>query len=314
MPAPTPIPDSLLHGPFTRAEAKRTGLPSKALLGKRFTRVHPRVWVHVDHPMSDLDLITAAALAAPSYAKLTDAARLRALGYDDLPLRPICFVVPDDHHVALDGVLVHRTKTMPPLDDVGATPAAAFIGCCAEERLIDLIAAGDWLVRHGHTSIAAIVELAARDDWRPGAARALEVAPQLNPRARSPRESKLRAYLVAAGLPVPEVNVELEVDGRMLGCVDLLYRRWMLVIEYEGRQHAEDDHQFNVDISRYEGFRDRRVTYVQVTNGRFANPRALVILVHQKLVACGYDGPAPSFGQRWRDLIAPVPGAHARRR
>ncbi|KAA1420017.1 hypothetical protein FE697_019245 [Mumia zhuanghuii] len=261
-----------------------------------------------------MDLITAAALAAPSYAKVTDGARLRLLGYDGLPLRPICFVVPDDHHVALDGVLVHRTKLVPPVDDVGVTPAAAFLGCCAEERTIDLIAAGDWLVRNGHARIAEIADLATSDGWRPGAARARAILPQLNPRARSPRESKVRAYLVAAGLPAPEVNVELEVGGRMLGCVDLLYRRWMLVIEYEGRQHAEDEHQFNVDISRYERFRDHHVTYVQVTNARFANPRAMVMLVHQKLVACGYDGPAPSFGRRWRDLIAPVEGAHARRR
>ncbi|MGH1565633.1 hypothetical protein [Mumia sp. DW29H23] len=264
--------------------------------------------------MSDLDHIRAAALAAPAYAKVTDSSRLRMLGYDDLPLRPICFVVPDDHHASLEGILVHRTKIVPPLDAVGVTPAAAFVGCCAEERSIDLIAAGDWLVRHDHATVTEIVDLAERDDWRPGATRALEIVPHLNPRSRSPRESKVRAYLVAAGLPVPEVNVDLEVGGKMLGCVDLLYRRWLLVIEYEGRQHSEDDHQFNVDIGRYERFRDHHVAYVQITNARFASPRALVMLVHQKLVARGYDGPAPVFGRRWRDLIAPVEGAHARRR
>ncbi|MFD1827698.1 hypothetical protein [Mumia zhuanghuii] len=314
MPAPTPLPAQLTNRPFSRDELVPLGLSPKLLLGKRFRRLHPETWVHTDHAMTDSDQIAAAALAVPSYAQPTDGTRLRMLGYDDLPLEPICFVVPDDHHVALDGIMVHRTKEMPPLDASGVTPAAAFLGCCAEEPLIDLVAAGDWLLRHGHATHEELAELAIRDSWRPGADRALEVLPMLNPRSRSPRESKVRAMLVMAGLPTPEVNVDLFVEGRFLGCADLLYHRWLLVLEYEGRQHAEDVHQFNVDIGRYEGFRDHGVTYVQITSARFARPRALVILVHRKLVSLGYDGPAPSFGPRWRALFAPVPGPHARRR
>lgn len=88
---------------------------------------------------------------------------LRLLGYDDLPLTPICFTVTDDHHVALDGVRVHRTKVMPPLDDVGVTPAGAFVGACPQERGIDVVAAGDWLLRHAHAhaSREEIAELVA---------------------------------------------------------------------------------------------------------------------------------------------------------
>ncbi|WP_262852766.1 hypothetical protein [Mumia quercus] len=314
MPAPTPLPPQLTNRPFSREELVGLGLSPKLLLGRRFRRLHPEVWVHAEHALSDRDRIAAAALAVPSYARVTDGARLQLLGYDDLPLTPICFVVPDDHHVALDGVMVHRTKVMPPLDDVGVTPAAAFVGACAEERGIDLVAAGDWLLRHEHAAREEIAELVTRDPWRPGADRARAILPTLSPRSRSPRESKVRAMLVAAGLPAPEVNVDLLVDGRFLGCADLLYRRWLLVLEYEGRQHAESAHQFNVDIGRYEGFRDHGVTYVQITQARFARPRALVLLVHRKLVALGYEGPAPSFGPRWRALLAPVPGSHARRR
>ncbi|PJJ53627.1 hypothetical protein CLV56_3118 [Mumia flava] len=314
MPAPTPVPPCLSDGPFSYRQAREARLSKKVLHGQRFRRVFPEVWVLRDHGMTLLDWITAASLAVPDDAHLTDAARMVALGYDDLPFRPICFVLERDHHVDIDGILVHRTLRLPPCDDIGVTPAAAFVGCCAHEAMIDLIALGDWLVRHGHASVPEIVELATEDAWRPGAERALEVVRLLDPRARSPRESKLRACLVVAGLPKPECNVDLVVDDRRLGCVDLLYRRWLLVVEYEGRQHAESPEQFGTDISRYEGFRDHHVAYVQITNARFSQPRATVLRVYRALVERGYDGPRPKFGARWRNLFAPIPGAHYRRR
>lgn len=314
MPAPTPLPPRLTAGPFPRSALADVRLSPKVLLGDRFTRLLPNVWVHTAHPMSDLDHIRAACLAVPERARLTDAARLRVLGYDDLPLRPICFLTPDDHHADLDGVLVHRTSAMSPCDDVGVTPAAAFLECCADEALIDLVAAGDWLIRNDHTSPEEITELAEEQPWRPGARRVGEVLPLLDPRSRSPRESKLRALLVVAGLPKPEVNVDLVVRGRKLACVDLLFLPWLLVVEYEGRQHAEDDQQFNVDIDRYELLRRHEVPYLQVTDAKYRQPRALVQWVHQALVARGYDGPAPVFGAAWRGLFAPRVGAHTRRR
>lgn len=42
--------------------------------------------------------------------------------------------------------------------------------------------------------------------------------------------------------------MRIEVGGELLGIVDLLLRCVMLVLEYEGRQHAESIQQFNRDI------------------------------------------------------------------
>ena len=46
-------------------------------------------------------------------------------------------------------------------------------------------------------------------------------------RVDSPRESRLRLCLVLAGLPEPEVNPVVTVDGRRVGRVDLLVDGWL---------------------------------------------------------------------------------------
>lgn len=306
MPAPSSLPDHLLHGPFTAADALHAGVSEKVLRGKRFVRMFPRVWVHVAHVMTRADELRAAELAAPHRAHLSHLSRIQRLGLDIGPRTPYHFTVAGDLHIALDDVFVHRTEVLPPLDGDGVTPAAAFVQVCATMRMIDAIMIGDWLLHRHHMTVLEVAELARRDPWRPGAAQALRVLPHLDAAARSVKESETRAVMTFSGLPRPEVNVDLVVDGRWLGCVDLLLRLWRFVVEYEGRQHAETIDQFNRDITRYAGFRDSAVTYVQVTSEMLGRPRRLVVRIHELLCAAGYDGPPPVFGARWRSLFAPI--------
>ncbi|KAA1379822.1 hypothetical protein [Aeromicrobium fastidiosum] len=212
----------------------------------------------------------------------------------------------------MDGVVLHRTKVMPPLDDVGLTPAAAYIQYCATARLIDAIGVGDWLAHRRHLSIIELAELVRRDRWRPGAQQARQVLRHLDAGSRSLPESEVRLLLGFAGLPVPEVNVSIVVDGELLGIVDLLVREVMLALEYEGRQHAESIVQFNRDIQRYATFRRHGVEYLQVTHEMRTRPRTLVSRIHTRMVELGYDGPAPVFGRRWDELHAPIPAGAVR--
>ena len=300
------IPDALRHRPFHIREALSLGVSERRLRGKSWTRLFPRVWVHVDHVMTHHDWIEAASLAMPERAQLSHVTRIQALGVDVGPLRPFHFIVSGDLHIDLDGIFLHRTEVLPPLDDVGVSPAAAFIQHCATARMIDAIKVGDWLLHHRHMSLLEVAELARRDHWRPGAHQARRVLPQLDAASRSLKESETRAIVVFSGLPTPEVNVDVVINGRRLGCVDLLFRLWMLVLEYEGRQHAETIEQFNIDIARYAGFRDESIAYIQITNEMLRQPRAVVMLIHGKLLGRGYDGPAPTFGPRWRSLFEPI--------
>ena len=306
MPPIAIIPDALRHRPFHVHEALLLGVTERRLRGKSWRRLFPRVWVHVDHLMTQLDWIVAAGLAMPERAQLSHITRIQALGLDVGPRRPLHFIVAGDLHLDLDDIFLHRTEVLPPLDDVGVTPAAAFIQYCATARMIDAIKVGDWLLHHRHMTVLEVAELARRDQWRPGAKQLRRVLPYLDAGSRSLKESESRALVVFSGLPTPEVNADLVVNGRRLGCVDLLFRLWLLVLEYEGRQHAETIEQFNIDITRYAGFRDELVEYVQITNEMLQQPRALVMLIHRKLVERGYEGPVPVFGERWRSLFEPI--------
>ncbi len=98
------------------------------------------------------------------------------------------------------------------------------------------------------------------------------------------KESETRAMVVFSGLPAPEVNVPLVIAGERIGIVDLLIRCVMLVLEYEGRQHAESIIQFNRDIDRYAAFRRHRVEYLQVTNEMLDRPKTLIHRVHARMV------------------------------
>ena len=292
MPASLPIPAALSNGPFTHQDALRCDVSEKVLRGRRFRRLHPRVWVLASYKMSDLDWIRAAELAMPDEARASHLTRLRRLGLDYGTFPPLHFTVQGELHLALDGIKLHRTKVMPPTDAQGVTPAAAFIGYAVEARVIDLIKVGDWLLYHEHMSLSELLETALRDRWRPGSGAAIWVARYLDARSRSLKESETRALLVFAGLPRPEVNVDLFNGDCFIACVDMLYREWRLVVEYEGRQHVTDISQWNKDITRYAGVRDEKWEYVQVTQEMLKQPRAVVLRVHDKLVEGGYRGPA----------------------
>jgi hypothetical protein len=254
-------------------------------------------------------LVAAAKLALPADAQLSHLTRLRPLGLDYGPLLPLHFTVDRDLHLDIADIFLHRTVLMPPVDDMGLCVEAAFIGAAAKLRTIDLVKVGDWLLYRGHMTIASLLARIHADPWRPGAGAALAIVRHLEPLARSLTESETRVVLEFSGLPAPEVNRDVFDDnGFFLGCGDLIYRIWKLLIEYEGRQHAFDDAQFVRDIDRYAGFRRNAWEYVQVTKAKLARPRSLVMYVHERLVERGYDGPAPTFGARWDSLFArPTP-------
>jgi len=79
-----------------------------------------------------------------------------------------------------------------------------------------------------------------------------------------------------------------------------------VVVEYEGEHHQLNRAQYVKDIDRYASLRRDAVPYVQVTKEKLERPRQLVMEVHHALVARGYDGPRPEFGERWRQLFAPL--------
>jgi hypothetical protein len=308
------VPPELLNGPFTRAVAIATGATPRMLRGRRFVRVHPRVWRHRDHVMTPDDHVLAAALALPPDARTTGITRIQQLGLDFGPRTPVRFVVSRDLHLDLDGVFLHRTSRMPPLDAVGVAPVAAFVSYCSLARTVDAIKVGDWLLHELHMEWDELHQFALDNLWRDGADEALWILGFLDGDSRSLRESETRALLHFAGLPVPEVNTGAVAPDDATRIADLVYRRWGVVVEYEGAHHQADRAQYVKDIDRYASLRRDAVPYVQVTKEKLARPRRLVLEVHDVLVAHGYDGTPPEFGEQWRQLFARVADVVAARR
>lgn len=285
-------------------------MTSRQLESVYLRRLFPQVYVCRDHVMSDADWLIAAGLSMPSKAHLSHVSRIQALGLDIGEVKPVRFTVAGDLHLKVKDIFLHRTEVLPPLDDVGVTPAAAFIQFCATATLLDAIRVGDWLLHGGHMTALELADLSRRDDWRPGAWQARLVLPHLVEQARSLKESEVRVRVEFAGLPRPEVNVSLVFGGEEIGIVDLLLRCVMLVLEYEGRQHAETIKQFNRDIHRYAAFRRQSVEYLQITKEMADLPRVMVLRVHSRMCELGYEGQAPVFGARWASLDAPITRAN----
>lgn len=303
------IPEELRRRPFERSEAESLGVSSRMLQGTHFVRVFPRVWAHRDLTMSPHDWRTAAKLALPADAHMTGVTRFGELGLDVETTAPVQFVVARDLHLDFEGVTLHRTEALPPTDEVGGTPAAVFIEYCRTAATIDAIAVGDWLLHRGHMTLVELRELATRDQWRAGSANALWVTSHLNGRARSLPESRVRACIVFAGLPVPAVNHDVAVDGQFLASVDLLIEEYRAVVEYECGHHQTDRRQYLVDVDRYAGLRSAEYAYTQITKERLATPVKMVMDVYRLLCRQGYAGPPPGFEHRWRALFAPISAA-----
>jgi hypothetical protein len=119
------------------------------------------------------------------------------------------------------------------------------------------------------------------------AARALD---RIRPGAESRPETLLRLLLVEAGLPEPELNVRLfDRFGAELARVDLLFREFRVVVEYDGDQHRTDTRQFDRDLGRLDDLAARGWRVVRVgARSLFRDPQDAVIRVQRALVAGGW--------------------------
>jgi hypothetical protein len=111
-------------------------------------------------------------------------------------------------------------------------------------------------------------ELLRRRDLNPGARgcrRLDEVVRLADPRAESPRETRVRLALVLAGLPAPEVQYEvIDEWGRPVARLDLAYPARRVAIEYDGAVHfdevkARSDRQRDAILAGY-GWQTVRLT------------------------------------------------------
>jgi hypothetical protein len=166
-------------------------------------------------------------------------------------------VLPPDVVVPARPQLLRHVRTLSDCDVVQhgglrvTSGAQTFLDLAATMPPAELVAVGDALYRGRHLDAVRLDERLARAARVRGVVRARRCAPVLSPLAASRPESLMRYWLVDSDLPDPEPQVVLFARARGDGAHgDLGYSRWKVLLEYEGRQHAERD-QFRRDVDRY---------------------------------------------------------------
>lgn len=244
--------------PFTRADARSAGLPLSDLLSRKFKRLFYDLYLDASIPESPQIRALAALKVSPAGSHISHHTAAELWGG----------VAPDDPaiHVSVptaaartrrQGITAHlRLEGLRTMEQDGITlsaPSACFLELAAiGVGLVDLVILGDSLVRKNLVSVERLVEAAAAYSGR-GALVARRAAGLVRAGVDSPMETRLRLLVVLAGLPEPEVNVVLrDSDGEWLMRFDLKFRRVRLILEYDGRQHAEDARQWGRDLARRE--------------------------------------------------------------
>lgn len=115
------------------------------------------------------------------------------------------------------------------------TPARTLVDCAREWPLEDAVVAMDAALLAGSVTPAELAAaVTAARSW-PGAPRAARAAGLADGRAESPLETRGRLRLLGAGLPSPELQVEIHTGGRLIGVVDAWYDEAAVAVEFDGR-------------------------------------------------------------------------------
>ena len=299
-----PLPESFRAGPFTTAQAVAAGVGRGVIDGPSVRTLLPGVHVAAGCPVTVPMLVAGARMVLPVDALVTGPSALRLMGATVGPLRPLHFVSRHPHQVRRRGVRVVRVQTLPSAVAGIVLPVEAFLASARLLDLVELVTAGDHLVRTGRCRPEQL--RAAAEGWSGrGSMAARRAASLVRERVDSPQETELRLCLVLAGLPEPECNVILGGPPEPIGRFDLVLRALRIALEYEGDQHRTDAVQWNRDILRHVQAVAQGWRLVRVTAARLARPHGLLALVLQTLRTAGYAGPDPVLTDEWRRLFSP---------
>jgi hypothetical protein len=118
--------------------------------------------------------------------------------------------------------------------------ARTLVDCAREWDEEDAAVAMDAALLSRRVSARELLEAAtAVHRWPGGAAvaRAVELA---DGRAESPLETRGRLRIVGAGLPRPELQVEIRTDGRLVAVVDAWFDEAAVAVEFDGQVKYRD--------------------------------------------------------------------------
>lgn len=294
--------------PFSRADARAAGIALRELLGPRYHKVLYDRYVSSSVPITVALRGEAALAISPAGSYLSHHTAAELWGGIVPRSSDVHITVPEASSVRsrCQGIKGHVAAGRP--DPVWlrrlpvSGPAQTFLDLAgAGLDLIDLVVLGDSLVKRCRLLPRDLVEAAAAFRGN-GAQRARKAARYVREGVDSPMESRLRMLLVLAGLPEPRVNLIVRAaDGSWVRRFDLWYEGQKLLVEYDGRQHAEDADQWQHDIERREDLDRRGLRVIVVTRRQFFDhPERVLERVRDALVERGAVGVPGQFRTEWR--------------
>ncbi|MEO7132164.1 MAG: DUF559 domain-containing protein [Dermatophilaceae bacterium] len=238
-----------------RGASPPPGITGWDLRSGRFRRLFRGVYVDREAALSARLLALGALVLAPPGAAASHHTAARIWG-GVVPDAPDTHIVSPGPRTRVDGIASHRINARHQVvvfRGVRLTvPTQTFLDLATVLDLVELVVLGDSLVAAGRLTTAELIRASQKYDGS-GCRRARRAAGLVRPGVDSPMESRLRMLLVLAGLPEPVVNYCIEDRfGEVLYRFDLSYPAFRLIIEYDGRQHAESDVQWAKDIGRRE--------------------------------------------------------------
>jgi very-short-patch-repair endonuclease len=281
------------YGVVSRAQLEAAGLGPSAIKHRiahgRLHRIHRGVYAVGHRALAPGAREMAAVLACGPSAVVShrSAARLwRLLGPDSVAAVEVTIL--RSTRASRPGIRIHRSDRLPPKDirrlaRIPVTsPARTLLDFADDATERELERAFDEALVRRLTSRAALVAVVERSRGRRGAGRLRGLVQRDEEPAftRSEAEERFLALVRAAGLPAPQLNVEL--GGYT---VDFLWRAPSLVVEIDGYRFHSTRSAFERDRVRdarlgAAGHRVMRVTWRQLV----AEPHAVVARLAQALL------------------------------
>lgn len=144
-------------------------------------------------------------------------------------------------------------------------PERTFFDLAPTLTLTALVILGDAIARHWSTP-EQLGARAATLKRKRGIVRARKALPLIRSGVDSPPETRVRLMLVWAGLPCPDVNVDVfDQAGGWLARPDLAYLNLKIAIEYDGDHHRTAKDQWRRDRARDQNLRDEGWIVITLT-------------------------------------------------
>lgn len=234
--------------------------------------------------------VTALSLVLREGAALshTTAANLLKLPLPQVDPRPLHVTVPlGTARGSRDGVVWHTcdlTGLRMRIHGMTLTgPWKTWIDLGSLLGLADLVAVTDVLLRRGYlTRDELVVPQGVR-----GARLLRRAAVLADGRSASARESQLRVHFLEAGLPVPDVNADIFIDGGWIAQGDLVWWEFKVVLEYDGEDH-KDEGQRHQDAIIRKALRDDGWVVIELTNRHYQRLTLTIEEVKTDLMRCGW--------------------------